>query len=153
HGVPHAPPDTPATQAPRPRPDRQPDPPVQPPDRGRLPRLVPPVHPVPPQAAPAGDGRAGSERIPEPPGRRSRRGRLHPEPGPRRAAVPLRRGAGAPARPALHRSRDPAEAAAGRPGPPRGAADPRRTARRAEAGLHPPVLYGSGLRLFEALAL
>jgi len=79
------------SQAPRPPPRGVPGPPLLAADRGRLPRLVPAVHPVPPRPPPGDDGRAGGERLPHPLGRRRPGVRVHPEPSLVCPPVPLRR--------------------------------------------------------------
>ena len=110
------------------------------------------LHPLPRQAPPAGHGGGRGHGLPQPPGRACRRQRLDPEPGARRAALPLR------SRP-RHRPRSPrgtgsgqaAAAPAGRPDPHRGTSRPLSpaggsTARLQAALRHRPATHG-GLTL------
>ena len=103
---------------------------------------------------PARDGRARDQGLPDPPRRRPRASRRHPEPGPVRAAVPLPRRARQCSCPGSTRS-----SRAKRPQPPARRSDARGGARRCwprlngTPGLVATLLYGTGMRLLEALRL
>ena len=65
--------------------------PLQPPHRGSLRRVDPTLRPLPPQAPPRGDGGGRNHSLLELAGGPREGGRLHPEPGAQRPAVPLPR--------------------------------------------------------------
>src|SRR3990172_2317431 len=77
------------TEASRPRPRRDPKASLQLAHRKSLRGMDPPLHPVSRKTASRFDGKGGDRRIPHAPRDREARERIHAEPGPERAPVPL----------------------------------------------------------------